>query len=108
MDGEGRSEVIAAKKKLNYAEKRAARRSLPKIWQKSPRRERRKGRGEDCQNHRSGGSIQEAVLSLLLLPLSISLLSLLFCPRAGDRETTAQLDTNVTPAAKVGNNHFAD
>ena len=36
-----------------------------------------------------------------LLPLSIHpSLSLSFCPRAGDREITAQLDTNVTPAAK--------
>ena len=42
-----------------------------------------------------------------LLPLSIHL-SLLFCPKAGDREITAQLDTNVTTAAEVGNNHFAD
>ena len=103
------------RKKLNRAaaaEKRAAR-SLPKIWQKSPTEAggRRRGRGEGTGRiivaaaRRGGGSnIQEEAVSLpspLLLPLSIHpSLSLSFCPRAGDREITAQLDTNVTPAAK--------
>ena len=43
--------AAAAKKKLNCAEKRAAAAAaLPKIWQKSSRRERE----GDCQNHRGG------------------------------------------------------